>query len=79
MEEGTTPSFDVSFDEAHNWSVSLIEGFEGEQASVGLAVASLILTAGRLMAISEMSPQEEAKFVADFINLLGAYFAKEVH
>lgn len=74
-EGAENPSLLVPYDEVHAVSLALIEDFEAEDATVGLAVAAMVMTLGRLMSPDVLEPEQEEVFIKDTIDYLGAYFA----
>lgn len=67
----------VSFQEAHEVSVGLLRFFEENEIKVGPAMASLVLTLGRLIGGPKELPDEvEVDFIKSAIDWAGAYFAE---
>lgn len=64
-------------DDVHDLSVDIIEFLESEETTVPLAVAALVLSAGRLMNPREgaLEVEEEIKFVQGMMEFATMFFA----
>lgn len=73
-----TPAIEVAYnlDEVYEASNGIIDHLADEAHEVGLGVFALVVTIGRVLSPTEMTPQQEQAFLKATLDYVGAYFAE---
>lgn len=71
-----TATLSYDFKEVHTVSVGLLSALDANDVPVGLGAAGAALTFGKLMAPGALSNEEQAQFLNDLMEWVGAYFTE---